>query len=74
MQQNQLAVMEQEVYVGSVERLKLRLMIQLLPDDVVAQRLRKAQWNNNKKGRGQLSQKYKTQAALNLFITTATEQ
>ena len=73
MQQNKLAVIEKEVYLGSVDRLKLRLIIQLLPDEVVAQRLRKAQRNNNKKGRGQLSKKYKARAALNLFITNATE-
>lgn len=73
MQQHQLAVMEQEVYLGSTEHLKLRLMIHLLPDVVVAQRLRKAQRNNNKKGRGQLSKQYKARAALNLFITNATE-
>ncbi len=74
MQHNNLAVLEKEVYLGVVERLKLRLIIHLLPDDVVAQRLRKAQRNNNKKGRGQLSKKYKARAALNLFITNATEQ
>jgi len=73
MQQNKLAVMEKEVYLGVVDRLKLRLIIHLLPDEVVAQRLRKAQRNNNKKGRGQLSKKYKARAALNLFITNATE-
>jgi hypothetical protein len=73
MQQNQLSVMEKEAYLGSVDRLKLRLIIHLLPDEVVAQRLRKAQMNNNKKGRGQLSKEYKARAALNLFITTATE-
>lgn len=73
MQQNQLTVMEQEVYLGSTERLKLRLIIHLLPDEVVAQRLRKAQRNNTKKGRGQLSKQYKARAALNLFITNATE-
>jgi hypothetical protein len=73
MQQNNLAVIEKEVYLGSAQRLKLRLIIHLLPDDVLAQRLRKAQRNNNKKGRSQLSKKYKARAALNMFITNATE-
>jgi predicted transcriptional regulator len=73
MQQHQLAVMEKAVYVGAVERLKLRLIIHLLPDAVVAQRLRKAQYNNKKKGRKQLTKAYKARAALNLFITNATE-
>jgi len=73
MQQHKLAVIEKEVYLGSAEHLKLRLIIHLLPDEVVAQRLRKAQRNNNKKGRGQLSKQYKARAALNLFITNATE-
>lgn len=73
MQHNKLAVLEKVVYLGVAERLKLRLIIQLLPDDVVAQRLRKAQKNNNKKARKQLTKAYKARAALNLFITNATE-
>jgi len=73
MRQNKLAVIEKEVYLGSVDRLKLRLIIQLLPDEIVAQRLRKAQRNNKKKGRGQLSKQYKARAVLNLFITNTTE-
>ncbi len=35
--------------------------------------MRKAQRNNNKKGRGQLSKKYKARTALNLFIINAAE-
>ena len=72
MQRHKLAVMEKQVYVGAVERLKLRLIIHLLPDAVVAQRLRKTQQQNKKKGRKQLTQAYKARAALNLFITNAT--
>jgi len=73
LKKNKLDVIEKEVYLGYNERLKLRLIIHLLPDDVVAERLRKANKNNKKKGRHQLSNEYKARAALNLFITNATE-
>jgi len=69
MKKNNLEVMEKEVYLGYFEQLKLRLIIHLLADDVVAERLRKANKNNKKKGRTPLSQEYKARASLNLFIS-----
>ena len=73
MKKNNLDVTEKEVYLGYFERLQVRLIAHLLPDDVVAERLRKANKNNKKKGRNQLSKEYKARAALNLFITNATK-
>lgn len=72
--QYQLPVYEKAVYIGAQKKIKVRLIIHLLPDNVIAERLRKSQRNNKKKGRKQLSQKYKVRAALNLFITNASEQ
>jgi hypothetical protein len=72
--QHQLHVYEKAVYIGSQKEIQVRLIIHLLPDDVIAERLRKSQRNNKKKGRKQLSQQYKVRAALNLFITNAGEQ
>lgn len=74
MKKNKLDVIEKEVYLGHNERLKVRLIIHLLPDEVVAERLRKANKNNKKKGRNQLSKEYKARAALNLFVTNTTEE
>lgn len=73
MKKNNLDVIEKDVYLGYNERVNVRLIIHLLADDVVAERLRKANKNNKKKGRNQLSKEYKARAALNLFITNATE-
>ena len=73
MKKNKLDVIEKNVYLGHKERLNVRLILHLLPDDVVAERLRKAHKNNKKKGRKQLSKEYKARAALNLFVTNATE-
>jgi len=73
MKKNKLDVIEKNVYLGHKERLNVRLILHLLPDDVVAERLRKANKNNKKKGHNQLSKEYKARAALNLFITNADE-
>lgn len=73
MKKNKLDVIEKNVYLGQKERLNVRLIIHLLPDDIVAERLRKAKKNNKKKGRNQLSKEYKARAALNLFVTNSTE-
>lgn len=75
MKKYNLASMEKEVYYGSQEKLKTRLIWHLLPEAELAKRLRKANRNNKKKGRGNLSKAYKARAALNLFITnTSPEQ
>jgi len=69
MTKHQLSYLEKMVYLSLRYKLKVRLMIYLLPDEVVNERLRKAQRNNNKKGRGQCSKEYKARACFNLFIT-----
>jgi hypothetical protein len=74
MMKYKLSVIEKKVYIGSQKRIPVRLIIHLLPDNVVAERLRKGQQSNKKKGRKQLSQEYKARAALNLFITNASEK
>jgi len=64
-----LSCIEKEVYLSLKYKLKVRLIIYLLPDEVVNERLRKANQNNKKKGRGQCSKEYKARACFNLFIT-----
>ncbi|WPL12318.1 MULTISPECIES: IS4 family transposase [Thiorhodovibrio] len=61
--------MEMTVYIGKEEKLNTRLIIYRLPENEVAERLRKARANNKKKGRNALSKEYIARAYLNLFIT-----
>jgi hypothetical protein len=71
MKHNQLAVIEKTVELGSPDTaIQVRLIVYLLPDAVVAERLRKAQQQHRKKQRqGTLSQEFKARLAFNLFIT-----
>ncbi len=74
MRRHNLKLMEKEVYIGDIEKLKVRLIIHLLPSEVVAERLRKARINAKKKGRGKLSKEYIARSYLNLFLTNASEE
>jgi len=65
---------EKEVYLGSKGKLKVRLILHLLPSEVVSKRLRKARENNKKKKRGELNKEFIARAHLNLFITNASEE
>lgn len=71
MKKHNLKVVEKEVCLGQKDRFPVRLIIHRLPDEEVAKRIRKAQQNNKKKKRSQLTKKYKARAALNLFVTNA---
>ena len=71
MKKHKISFMEREVYYGSNEKLKNRLILHLLPAEELAKRLRKARQNAKKKGKGNLSENYKARAGLNLFITNA---
>ena len=62
---------EKEVYLGCVEKLRVRLILYLMPEKEVARRIRKAEQNNKKKCRKPLSKEYKARASLNLFVTNA---
>jgi hypothetical protein len=64
-----LSCLEKQVYLSLKYKLAVRLIIYLLPDDVVNERLRKTNQENKKKGRGQASKQYKARAWFNLFIT-----
>jgi len=73
MKKNNIQTMEKVVYLGSTEKLKVRLIMNLLPEEVVKKRIRKANENSKKKGRNQPSKEYKARLSLNLFITNADE-
>jgi hypothetical protein len=72
MKKHKLESMEKEVWLGSKDRFKTRLVLHLLPQDVVSRRIRKAREANRNKGRGDLTKEYIARAHLNLFITNAT--
>ena len=74
MKKHKISFMEKEVYYGSNEKLKTRLILHLLPAEELAKRLRKASQNAKKKGNGNLSKNYKARAGLNLFITNASKE
>jgi len=75
MQKHGIDVLEKEVYlVRQKKKLKVRLILHLLPSNEIAKRLRKARKNNlSKGGDGNLSKEYIARASLNLFITNANQ-
>ncbi len=71
MNKNNIQMLEKEAYLGG-DKLKVRLILHLLPAEKIAKRLRNAIKNNVKKGGdGNLSAEHKAKIALNLFITNA---
>jgi len=74
MKTNAIECWEKEVYLGSKDKIKTRLILQLVPEQVVSERLRKAAKYNKKKGGNGLSKEFKARAALNLFITNANQE
>ena len=73
MRNNKLVTMEKVIYYGGNEKIKTRLILHLLPAEEVEKRLRKASQNAKKHG-GKVTKEYKARAALNLFITNASQQ
>lgn len=66
------ACLEKQVHIGP-KKLPVRLVVELLPDKVVEERLRKAKKQAVKKGRN-VSSQYKSFARLNLFITNLSKK
>jgi hypothetical protein len=69
MKAQNLSCIEKQVYLSLKYKLQVRLIIYVLPDEVVNERLRKTNQQNKKKGRDQCSKEYKARACFNLFIT-----
>ncbi|MFZ2634701.1 MAG: IS4 family transposase [Desulfosalsimonadaceae bacterium] len=74
MRSHEISSIEKEVYLGAEEKLKTRMIIFLMPEEEYAKRIRKAEQNNKKKGRGQVGKEFKARAALNLFITNTSAE
>jgi hypothetical protein len=64
--------LDQKVYIGEKEKFPVRLIIELVPEEVVATRLQRVDKYNKKKGR-QTGEECKKRARFNLFITNITE-
>lgn len=56
------------VFIGDAEKIPVRLVIEIIPDTVYEQRIKRLTKYNIKKGR-QISEEYKLMARFNLFIT-----
>jgi hypothetical protein len=70
MRKKKLNYMEKTIYIGAKEKIRLRLIIYLLPDHMVVQRIRELKKGRSKKGRKvKFTPKCKARLALNLFLT-----
>jgi hypothetical protein len=71
LQKHHLTMIEKTVFLGKKDKFGTRLIIHLMPEAEVNERLRKARDNSKRKGRGNLTAEYIARAHLNLFITNA---
>lgn len=74
MKKNGIDCLDKDVCLGSKEKFETRLIVYLLPEVEYARRIRRAEQNSQKKGKGPLSKQYKARGALNLFVTNAEQQ
>jgi len=72
MKRYKLPTLMKEVYITE-QMLKVNLLIQKMPKELIKDRILKSEKEARKKGR-QLTKEYKSRAQLNLFITNLTEK
>lgn len=65
--------LDQRVYIGEKDKFPVRLIIERVPEEVVATRIHKVNRYNKKKGR-QTGEEYKKRARFSLFITNIREE
>ena len=70
MKQNNIPRIEKQVLIGKEDKLPVRLVIELMPDQIYEQRVRKVKAYNRKKGH-KTSTGYTDRARFNLFVTNA---
>jgi len=68
MKKNHIERLDKEVYIGKEEKLPVRLVIELMPDEVFSTRMQKINKYNKKKGH-KTSKDYSNRARFNLFIS-----
>jgi len=69
MKKRKINIIEKDVYLGKEAKFNTRLIIHLMPEEHIKERIRKARLNNKKKSRAPLTKEYVARAHLNLFIT-----
>lgn len=73
MKEGSIQRLDKQVFIGKNEKFPVRLIIELMPDGIVNNRLQKVNAHNKKKG-FQTSDKYKNRSQFNLFITNIEEK
>jgi len=73
MQKNGMMEQEIAVLVGAKTKLPVRLIVQIVPEEVYAKRIREKTRKSKGQGRGQLTEETKIRSRFNLFITNARE-
>lgn len=73
MKKGKLSRIYKDVFIGYEEKIPVRLAIELMPDDVYEERMRKIKKLHKKKGY-QTSEEYTFLARFNLFITNVTRE
>jgi hypothetical protein len=68
MERHQISQIRKDVFIGREAKLPVRLMIELMPEEVYEQRIRKTRKNHQKKGY-QTSEEHMFMSRFNLFIT-----
>jgi hypothetical protein len=73
MKRNELSMVYKDVFIGTKAKIPVRLAIELMPDAVYEQRMRKICKIHKKKGY-QTSEEYKFMSRFNLFITNVPKE
>lgn len=68
MKKHQLSRIEKDVFIGNTPKIPVRMIIDLLPDAVYEERIRKTNRSHNKQGYNS-SEKFKLRSRFNLVIT-----
>ena len=73
MQSSGMIEKEMFVYAGKQTRVPVRLILQLVPEEVYKKRIREKMVKSKGQGRGELTEETKIRSRFNLFITNAEE-
>lgn len=73
MKRNNLSIIYKDAYIGNQVKMPVRLVIELMPDEVYEKRMRKIQKTHRKKGY-QTSEEYKFLSRFNLFVTNVPKE
>lgn len=69
-----LESLDLEVYIGKKEKIKCRLIISAVPDDIKAERIRKAKQGGKRKKGYEISDEHKIKLGFNIYITNVMKE